>query len=96
MRPAPCEQRRRRTLQHVAGFVGRIRGLRMRHSVAELSDDQYSKPTRQQYLKMSKVGENRFGGEDDERLENGEDLEIAATERQNLQSPAVSGRLGRH
>lgn len=45
---------------------------------------------------MSRVGENRFGGENDERLENGEDLEIAATERQNLQSPAVSGRLGRH
>jgi hypothetical protein len=42
---------------------------------------------------MSRVGENRFGGENDERLENGEDLEIAATERQNFQSPVVSGGL---
>ncbi|CEI69765.1 unnamed protein product [Fusarium venenatum] len=42
---------------------------------------------------MPRVGENRFGGENDERLENGEELEIAATERQNLQSPAVSGGL---
>ena len=52
MRPAPCEQRRRRTLQHVAGFVGRIRGLRMRHSVAESSEDQYSKPTRQEKMSI--------------------------------------------